>query len=541
MAQAIPNSAQPSRTSERVRTEDQRPVPGNDNIITLPTDNGKQAAPMNAQTTFILNEVLIENSNAFSVDQIRPDYEAYIGQKVSLSTLNEIAAKITAHYRNAGYILSRAVVAPQRIQNGVVVMRIVEGYVNQVIFEGNKGTSPLLNEYAQKIRDSKPLNAAVLERYLLLMEDLPGVNARATLRPSATVAGASDVIITIDDSPISAAATLDNRGTKYMGPLQGGLTVSANNMITSYDRTQVHGLMTSQTKELKYGELSHQMQLDDDGTKLDATISYTKSDAGSKLKDFDVIGHDFFYSAKVSHPFLRTRQSNVYGNIGFDVRDTQVKTLGTRLYEDKLKVVRGGLSYDFVDSTNATNRIEGGMSKGLPFKDSSDADGARSRATGSTGFIKTNFDASRMQPVYGPVSAYLATSAQFSPDSLLTSEQFGVGGANFGSAYDPSEILGDSGVAARLELQYSRQGDIPYIPSYQLYTFYDIGEVWTRYPSTGQNHDESLASTGVGVRFNVAGGVDGGLEFALPLTRQVASTTDRYAPRVFFNLGYKYY
>ena len=124
---------------------------------------------------------------------------------------------------------------------------------------------------------------------------------------------------------------------------------------------------------------------------------------------------------------------------------------------------------------------------------------------------------------------------------MLTAEQFGLGGASFGSAYDPSEITGDSGIAGRVELQYNRSGDFEYVPSYQLYGFYDIGNVWIRNNSAGQKASESLADTGIGVRFNVMEPVSGGLELAVPLTRQVAADgQDGKSPRLFFSLAYHF-
>lgn len=540
----IPSSAQPGRT-DTYRSIQKRPSVSSEPLLQIQDENGKGVKALKGGASFTLRNVVIEDGTVFPESELAAIYQSYIGSSVNLSTLNEIAAKITAHYRNAGYILSRAVVVPQHIKSGVLKIRIVEGYIDQVVFQGNKVESKLLNGYAAEIRAARPLSSAMLERYLLLMEDLSGVKARATLRPSAGQPGASDVIVTIEEKPVNVSLTTDNRGTRFLGQNQASATVSVNNMLGGlYEKTQIRGLNSfgsrDDLKELHYGEIRHEQQLDHEGTKLALSGSYTRSNAGHTLKASKVIGRDEFLSADVSHPFIRSRETNLYGNVQYDHRRTTVETLNVPFYEDRLNVFRAGAAYDFVDNFSGVNRVDAKVSKGFGWDDNSPT-GVRSQARGRPSFVKGNAEASRLQPVYGPVSLLVAGMGQLSAHSLLSSEKFGVGGANYGSAYDASEITGDSGLAGRTELQFSGQDDIPYVPAYQLYGFYDVGAVWTRSPAAGQGKRESLASTGVGARFNTDADVSGGVELSLPLTQRVAANGgEGHSPRVFFNLGYHY-
>ncbi|MFQ5491861.1 MAG: hypothetical protein ACE5GE_14175 [Phycisphaerae bacterium] len=58
--------------------------------------------------------------------------------------------------------------------------------------------------------------------------------------------------------------------------------------------------------------------------------------------------------------------------------------------------------------------------------------------------------------------------------------------------------------------------------SLQIYGFYDIGAVWDG-GRPGASNRESLASAGIGLRAGVFGRLSGGIEFAKPLTRDVAA------------------
>jgi hemolysin activation/secretion protein len=533
-----PATTQPGQLQQRLRIEDERPSVGQESIISLPDEKGHNKA-LKQGVVFKLKALEIENNHVFSEKDLRQDYDTYLNHEVSLSTLNEIASKITVRYRNAGYILSRAVVPPQHIDNGVAKIRVIEGYVNKVLFEGDYKESGLLSSYANKIRNSKPLDAKTLERYLLLMEDLPGVTAHAVIRPAADAPGASDVVIQLSQRHLEGSATLNNRGTRFLGPVQAGVTADVDNVLGLYDRTQFHGVVTAEINELRYGQVTHEEQLDSEGTKLALSAGYTRTHPTYTLAAFDLQGRDTLYSAEISHPFIRSRQSNLYGNVQFDIHDTNVDALGSQLYNDHLRVARLGGSYDFVDRFAAVNKLDGTVSKGLNW--GTDDGDIRSRASGRPDFTKGNIQVSRLQPIVGPFDLSVAGIGQLSADSLLIAEQMGLGGEAFGSAYDPSEITGDSGAAGRAELRYSRSGDFKYIPNYQLYTFYDIGKVWNRDSLPGVASSTSLADAGFGLRFNAQGSLSGSLEFAAPLTHPVAADgQDSDRARVFFALEYRY-
>lgn len=539
LAQQVPSTAQPARVQERLRFEESRPTVGGASIITVPDEAGKDKK-LAGGAKFKLKGVSFENLTAFSKDEVAANYSDYVGKDVTLGTLNEIAGKITVQYRNAGYILSRAVIPPQRIGDGVVKIKIVEGYVNRVTVQGPGADSSLIGKYANKIRAAKPLNAATLERYLLLMEDLPGVSANAVLKPS-SAPGASDVVITLKQKHLEGAVTVDNRGTRYMGPVQIGLDNHLNNITGWYDHTLVRTNFTSHVTELQFFQLVHEEQLDSEGTKLTLGASHTRTSPAYRIKNLRVSGVDASYFAQVSHPFIRSRQTNWFGNVEYDYRRTKSMSLGLPLYTDRMHIARMGSTYDFLDRWSAINRFEGRFSKGLNYGD----DGypfIRSRNNAHTDFYKFNGSASRLQPIYGPFSLFVAAAGQASSNALLSAEQFGIGGANFGSAYDPSEITGDSGIAARTELQYNRYNEFEWLTSYQVYGFYDVGSVWLRNPAAGLESRESLASLGMGVRFNILEPLSGNLEVAMPMTHDVAANSPSNGDdaRVFFSLAYRY-
>ena len=539
-AVVIPDAARPENIKRQLKI-DQRPTVSNKSIISVQDQDGKV---IKGNVAFELKEVQVEGATQLNSGDIKQFYQDKIGKKITLAELNKLAADITAYYRNKGFILTKAVVPPQRINKGVAKLRIIEGFVSDVQLKGDVGgANSVLYKYAEKIKASKPLNAATLEHYLLLMEDLPGVEARAVLQPSPTVAGASQVIVNIKrNAAEGSTVSIDNRGTRYLGPVQATAILAGNNLMGNDEQTSIRVINTPlYHEELRYIGAHHEMQIGAQGTKLSLDANFIQTRPGFTLEAFDVQGANYTFDAAVSHPLIRSRQTNWFINSDFSVQRINLASLGTNLYQDNLRILKAGSTYDFVDSFDSVNRFEGNIAKGLNW-DAGNHFLDHSRANGESSFWKFTARATRIQPVYGSWSASIAADGQYSAEPLFAAEEYTLGGQQFGSAFDPAEISGDSAIAGRFELQYNGTLNDIYLPSYQSYGFYDIGKVWNRdVRSSSEEKTASLASAGLGARLNISEAVTGNMELAVPLTRKVsASGEDGYAPRFFFGLQYRY-
>ena len=111
-----------------------------------------------------------------------------------------------------------------------------------------------------------------------------------------------------------------------------------------------------------------------------------------------------------------------------------------------------------------------------------------------------------------------------------------IGGIGIGRGYDPSEIVGDDGVAGKLELQWNQPYPVDFLEDYQLFGFYDIGRVWNSKETISAQKSDSLASTGFGVRADFPQDTKAGIAFAFPMTKDVDTRGDQQ-PRVYLNLN----
>ena len=496
-------------------------------------------APENAgKIKFTLTAVRIEGSTVYSDAALLPLYDAYLGKEINLLTVYKIAEAITVKYRNDGYILSRALVPPQRIRGGTITIRVIEGYVDKVIIEGKRrDLRGLIEDYADKISQSRPLQVADLERYLLLIRDLPGVHAEGLLRPAPDVPGASHLVIQVTYKPIGAALSADNRGSRFVGPLQITTRLDENSLLGLSERIGFRFVTTGvndvdERRELSHFEFDQSIPISTEGTLLSFRASRSLSDPGFTLRASNVKNRSTKVTLGVSHPFIRSRSKNLSASVRFTYQRSKVSLLSAPLSDDRISALRTSASYDFVDSLSGVNFVELGVDKGLNLFDNSDRDSTLlSRSEGRSAFTKLTVSASRLQNLIGNLNLFVAGSSQYSFDRLLSAEEFGVGGASIGRGYDPSEITGDHGVAAKAELQFGRSTDLPYLDGFQFYGFYDFGAVYQVEDDTR----ESIASTGVGVRFNLTDYLTGYLEMAAPLTRRLGTAGEGFGndPRYF--------
>ena len=535
-SQQLPPAVEPGVIQKRF---EQPEAPKAAPPIDIP-DIGQSTPPPGAEDVrFVLTDLLVLDSTVYSEEELRPIWENLIGQEISLTQFYGIAAAITIKYRNDGYILTRALVPPQEIIDGVAEIEVVEGYIDNVVIEGEpSGSMAQIEEKIQAILDSQPLHADVLERNLLLLNDLPSVIAQSILRPSITTPGASELVIVLEEAKFSAAFSADNRGSRFLGPYQFGASGRLDNILGLYESTELEVVGTAQLSELKFAALTHTQQLGTDGTTLTIIGSITDTEPGSTLDVLNVEGRSQAVTATISHPFMRTRRQNLSVVGGFDYRNSETDVLGVTNSEDRIRSVFVGGTYDFIDEYRGITLLGAELRQGLNILDATESGSDNlSRAEGRSDFTKVVGSVRRKQTLAPGWSLSAAFTGQYAFSQLLASEECGLGGQDYGSAYDPFEISGDHCLAARFELQYGDASEWEFIDSYELYGFYDAGAVWQIDGADPENR-QSLASAGVGVRTNLIEDFWGALEFAVPLTR--SPTVDRddgdKKPRLFFSV-----
>jgi hemolysin activation/secretion protein len=504
----LPGPAQPPQLQERFRPQ---PMPPEGGGVPMPAAPRIMEVPPDAPR-FRLADIAIAGVTVYQPEVLRGLYAELIGTEVSLAQIAELAGRLTARYRADGYILSQVVVPEQQVEGGVVRLQAVEGFVDRVIPEGEiAGSRRLIDAFAARIRNARPLTAAELERNLLLIGDLPGVNVQGVLEPSPTAFGAADLRVIVSHRPAEGFAMVDNRGSRFVGPWNITVGGSAYSPLGLYEQFDLLAAFTPDSDEFGYiqGQFSFPIGPADSGDVLQlfGAGGRVRPNIPSNLFPFDSEARSFEGRATYFHPFLRSRASNLSGRASFIWRDvsTRISDLPADINnptDDRVRALQLRGTYDFTDRIGGVSLIDLQLNRGIDVFGASNSGENTSRQTSAgASFTYANATISRNQRLAEQWSLYFEANGQYSWDPLLPTERMGVGGQRFGRGYPPGNITGDHGIAGKLELRYGGLAGWAMLDSYQVYGFLDGGRTWDVEGPGAVRGD--LVSGGLGARLNL--------------------------------------
>lgn len=535
----FPASAQPGQIINQPDL-DRRELQRSIDIVTLP-DSEIGAAAGSTDEIFVLQDVVLDGSTLLDAAAIAPIVGDYLGQMVSFADLNAIARAITLLYRSEGFVLSQAVLAPQEIEDGIVHVQVVEGQITTVEIIGEyREINGLIEAMANRIVEAGPVNTETLERYLLLIDDLPGISARGAIQPGEGL-GSGHLVITVEQKDFEAAASMDNLGSRFVGPYRGTIVAAVNSAFGLHDRSTVRGIISGfdgQTRELRFADGMHEQQIGSNGLRVRIRGAITHTHPGGATAPLALEGNSHIGEIQALYPLIRSRQLNVNLLAGFGILDSKNSLAGIMISRDRVRHFWAGARVDFTDALAGVTQAELQLTQGVDILSASDDGLGRTRINGRHEFTRVNGQVTRIQEITGEVSVKVVAAGQYAFESLLASEEFSIGRTDFGRAYDFAEVVGDHGAAGAVELRWAGPPVHEYVESYQFYGFFDFGSVWNESPAVGEMPQVSLASTGGGVRFNLAQDISGFLEVGLPLTLPVASRgSDHFNDvRIFFSI-----
>lgn len=556
-ADLLPGAAMPETVSKALKKQEPTPTEALPPAISTPEPAASAFGPEAQKIKFKLHGIILEGNYVYSNAELELLYKDKLGKTISVADLFNIAQSITNYYRNNGYIISRAVLPPQHIKNGVVRIQIIEGYIGNVDVSGTPhGAKCQVLAFGNKIKECPPLQVSRMEKYLLLANEIPGTQVKAVLSPSKTKTGAADLTLYTHNRPVTGYFSYDNYGTRYIGPQQMTGNLGFNSFATSGDSAQFTVIKTPKGGELTYMDVNYNMPVTDEGTRwlFGGTRVQTHPLFVLQPSQIDGLNTNFYTSVQV--PMVRTRTKSLTLQGGFNYNDSYVTSLDAQLYTDHLRSLDFGAIYNFADSWYGVNLIKGDIRQGLPafgYTQNTNPDTALTSRPGGHGFYtKVDLQASRLQAIKGPLSLFGLLKGQWAANPLLAAEQFTFGGSQIGRGYDVAEIIGDKGAAASVELRYDLGiGRLLQLQSLQLYLFYDAGVIWNRKHIGGVPTKQSAISTGAGTRFYFTKYISGNVMWAQPITKQVAiekatnqvtvngATVNRgngAAPRVIFSI-----
>jgi hemolysin activation/secretion protein len=486
-------------------------------------------------TKTLIKKISVSGVNLVPQYKIDEIIAMFQGKELSVREMKEVADRITDAYRQRGFITSRAYLPPQKIENGIMDIRAVEGVTGSVEITGNKFFNNLLIERNLGLVKGDPFNFKTLQEGLRRVNEHPDRHAKAVLVPG-NDPGETDVKVEVKDYlPMHVAFDYDNFGSRLIDRNRFRTTLMHNNFLG-------HGDIFSFQYQLGEGEnyrLLGARYLYPLGDTFTAGFHAfrTKVDLRRESEDLHSRGKSSLYSIFLNQNLFETENTNIELNYGFDYNDIFNFQLGDEISRDRLRMLRLGLDIDVTD-IYGRNIVNNDLKFGIPDMfgglDSVDARASRDGAGGK--FIKDELYLMRLQKM--PLESVLLwkNHIQISPYILPASEQFQLGGIANVRGYPSAEAVGDEGYSMTWEWSFPfyfipRDTKVPF-SNFKLYDalkfdfIYDWGHTHLHRPLTGEEKHKTLRSAGFGFRFSLPENFSCRIDFAWPLDN-MPSDNDR--------------
>jgi hemolysin activation/secretion protein len=450
----VPSQVKPGAVEQSLEPE-RFPEPGQiPDLIIRDRQKGEiEAAP---GVSFTLKDVRFQGNTVFSSDTLRSLIADRIGQTIRVETLTTLADRITQHYKQNGYILSRAYIPPQTIKDAVVI-KVREGRLGDIIVQGNQRYSDrLINRTLQIIHKRGAVNLKDLERGLLLLTDIPGLEVKATLKPGSEP-GTTDIVLeAMEDRGYHVGFDYNNYGTDVVSEHRFGVSTSATNLTGLGDLLTVRGVTGEEGfSGLLYARADYSMLLGYEGARWGLYLQHLEYELQEEFEVFDYEGRSFAGGAWVSYPFYRTRQFSWWGEVGVDVLNQEQEIMGEDIGEDRVRPFHVANTFQINDRFGGRNslRLNAVFNKDsfMGGTDNEDEDFIRQET--EFNFFKLELDATRYQKLPAGFGLILSVVGQASGDRLPSSQQLAMGGQGTVRGYEQSEFSADNGGYFNAELR----------------------------------------------------------------------------------------
>lgn len=451
--------------------------------------------------------------------------EPFVGRPATRENLVELAGALSRAYERTDVALYTVSIPEQDFADGVVVVELVEGWVDQVqIKSAANERFPLLEKIADRMVGEKPLTRSRYERQASLMQALPGMQIeQAVENPQGD--DSVQLVLTPKQRRAAVAFGINNRGPNLLGDLVLNAGLDFYRLAVDGDQLSFTGAATSEPKHYRAIEASYALPIGTDGLKLTATGAWV----GTEAKSIDIRGNAKFAALNLSYPILRRARHAADVSIGIDAVNSDNALFGNIFATEKTRALRGAAVYASAgENHNLTANII--ASQGL------DIFGAEvTQPNGEVGFTKLSGGATFEHTLVPKLLGRINATGQLSGDRLPAAELFSIGGPTIGRAFDTGILTGDRGIGGFVELALRPVSAANFDKS-ELYLFGDTATLTIEERGPTPQQSFSLASAGAGVRLRWKDRIQLGLEGAKVVDRPFASYDDDWRASFYYSV-----
>jgi len=469
----------------------------------------KEGETEGGDDTIFIKEIVITGNTVIASEILNKVVAPYKNQELTMGEMSKVTDLITVTYQEKGFILARAYLPEQEVNEGVLMITVAEGKIGKIRITGNRYYKDyVLKRYFGEQQELGVIKESLLEKGLLLSNDIAEVKTEIMLKGGERP-GTVDVVLNAKEAPATAfgvklGVDYNNFGSERVSKNRYGSTLK----LIDYNWGSVLTVRAItgnnfDDSSLEQAEIS--IPINKYGTKL--SFSYLKGSyaIGMDLADLGLLGRTRIYGGKLTHPLIRTRDTNLSLTVGIENKYIENEILGALTGIDEMNTYYGVFNFDSVDKYLGKSIISIG---GYSGKVEVNPEYSTSRLSSDENFAKFSLNAVRIQKVYGNTNLMLRGTGYWTKDRLLPIEETIIGGYGTVRGHNPSLYLGDKGYILSAELMMAP----PYIENMTLFGqkisqlaqiafFYDHGGVFIVDPiPPDEQNSEYLGGYGWGIR-----------------------------------------
>lgn len=383
-------------------------------------------------------------------------------RRMTLGELQQAIDDYQQAYETAGFMLARVVTPPQAlVQRGLLKLTVIDGFVESIETAGvpERLRAPVADRLAP-IVGMRHLQAATIERQLLLLGNLPGVRLRSALATGSQRGGVRLIVDGGYDS-VNGSIQMDNRLPAGLGTWEGSVSVAANQAFGAGEKLYASGMgaLRSEGQGLPVRTLvaGASVPLGVDGWAVNAEITQSLSRQRAETNLPSTRGTFQRIAARASYPWEMDRNRRIDFRASLErVRQSIVATdFNLTLNQDEYRVLRLGTDIGGLGSPGSY-QVAAFLSSGLGGRGDAQAKASGvplSRAGATPGFRKLDFTLQWSTELSDAAELVVFGHGQFAGGKpLMKSEQLSLEGGSDILSFPAGTFAVDSGGAGRAEI-----------------------------------------------------------------------------------------
>jgi len=462
----------------------------------------------------------------------------FVGKSTNLAELYKLRSSISELYTDKGYVNSGAYLPPQKLKNGVIKIKVLEGEIETVSVTGNKH---LNDDYIASRLASIPTPVQaekLLEQLQLLRLDPLIKNVSAELS-SGLSPGMSRLDIEVEEADSFAlSSSLNNHNSPSIGSNSRNVGLTHSNLLGFGDRASLNYTNTKGSNGLDFG---YGFPINAKDGRISLAYGFNSNDIiEAPFTPLDIETKSNYYELNLRQPIIAKPTHEVALGLSFSRQHSESYLLGQSfplsLGADELGNTNISALRFFQEFTKRNDEsvlaLRSQFSLGVDLFDATNNDDAPDGQ-----FLAWRGQSQWARQLDDDLVLLLKGDIQLA-NGLLPLEQFRLGGASSVRGYRRDVSLSDSGFFTSAELRVPVLRIQKLDGVFQLVPFVDFGLPWG-----GDNavlEIDSLMSIGMGLNFNAGDRFNARLDYGIPLVGIEVEGDSLQEDGLTFSLGHSF-